>query len=158
MFDVDIEGKIRELTKEQGMQVYDLEYNSGSGYETIEVFIMHDDIGAAVSIDDCARVSKAFHADEALNALLENTNLMVSSPGINRKLRKIEHFELAVNERIKVVYKFGEFKGQTHVGKLIEFTRQADGAGLGVIEKENDQEAATFNIADVKSAAVDVIF
>jgi ribosome maturation factor RimP len=57
--------------------------------------------GAAVTVDDCARVSHAVsQVLEMHDPIKGNYTLEVSSPGFDRILRTREHFERFVGERI----------------------------------------------------------
>lgn len=89
--------KIREdiimIVESLGLKVYDIEY-SGS---KITVYIDKD---GGVSIGDCETVSKNIGVMlDALDPIEHSYILEVSSPGMNRKLRKVEHFKYAVGKK-----------------------------------------------------------
>ena len=76
----------------------------GGGSGVIRVFIDHPD---GVGLDDCEKVSLA------VSALLDvedpvpgHYDLEVSSPGLNRKLTKVEHFQRFTGETVKVEMRF----------------------------------------------------
>jgi ribosome maturation factor RimP len=80
-----------------------VEGSPGSGLDVINPEVAPGE-SRGVSIDDCSRVSKA------LNAFLDETdiipgsayNLEVSTPGLDRILRKAWHFEKVVGKKIWV--------------------------------------------------------
>lgn len=87
---------------------------SAEGYELLEVEYLRDQAGwvlrlfidkpeGGVGLDDCTQVSRA--VDTALDVedlIPQEYNLEVSSPGLNRPLRKPEHFTRAMGKRVKV--------------------------------------------------------
>ena len=85
-------GELLEPTIERlGYELSDLEVKLGGGSGVVRVFIDHPD---GIGLDDCEKVSLA------VSALLDvedpvpgNYDLEVSSPGLNRKLTKVEHFQ-----------------------------------------------------------------
>ena len=57
----------------------------------------------AVTVGNCAAVSKALSRTTEFEELLpESSTLEVASPGINRRLRRPEHFSGALGERLKL--------------------------------------------------------
>ncbi len=95
-----------DVVEKEGFILYDVEYIE----KQRKLIVTIDKVGG-VSIDDCASVSRA------LNLLLDVENLIpgeaaydleVSSPGLERDLKKIWHFEGALDKPAKVVIKKGE--------------------------------------------------
>jgi ribosome maturation factor RimP len=87
-----------------GYELTDLEVWLGGKGGVIRVFI---DKPEGIDLDDCEKVSLA------VSALLDvedpvpgNYNLEVSSPGLDRKLTKVEHFQRFVGETVKVQMRF----------------------------------------------------
>lgn len=99
-----IEAKFYELCNkvvpENGLKLYDMEYVSGS--YTLRVYIMDEKTGSAV-IEDCVKIDRALSPfiDE-FDWIPEQLVLEVSSPGMFRDLKTLEHFQSAVNEIISV--------------------------------------------------------
>jgi ribosome maturation factor RimP len=98
-------GKLLEPTVERlGYELIDLELRLGGRRGLVRLFIDKPD---GIDLDDCERVSRA------VSALLDvedpvpgNYNLEVSSPGLDRKLTKVEHFQRFVGETLKVQLRF----------------------------------------------------
>ena len=87
-----------------GYELADLEARLGGKGGLIRVFI---DKPEGIDLDDCEKVSRA------VSALLDvedpvpgNYNLEVSSPGLDRKLTKVEHFQRFEGETVKVSMRF----------------------------------------------------
>ncbi len=87
-----------------GYELADLEVRIGGKGGMIRVFI---DKPEGIVLDDCEKVSLA------VSALLDvedpvpgNYNLEVSSPGLDRKLTKVEHFQRFEGETVKVSMRF----------------------------------------------------
>jgi ribosome maturation factor RimP len=108
-----------------------------------------------VSFEDCVRVSKRLlDIDEESGIIPENCLLEVSSPGINRRLRRPEHFTGAVGERIKVKFRVAE-TGSTIV--VIGTVESCEGDLLR-LKSEDKEEVFSVRLADVKEAKVDFRF
>ena len=87
-----------------GYELVDLEVRLGSGGGLVRLFI---DKPEGIGLEDCEKVSLA------VSALLDvedpvpgNYNLEVSSPGLDRKLTKVEHFQRFEGETVKVQMRF----------------------------------------------------
>ncbi len=87
-----------------GYELSDLEATLSGGHGVLRVFIDKPD---GIGLDDCEKVSLA------VSALLDvedpvpgSFNLEVSSPGLDRKLTKSEHFQRFKGETVKVHMRF----------------------------------------------------
>ena len=87
-----------------GYELADLEVRLGGKGGLIRIFI---DKPEGIDLDDCEKVSLA------VSALLDveepvpgNYRLEVSSPGLDRKLTKVEHFQRFEGETVKVQMRF----------------------------------------------------
>lgn len=84
-----------------GYELVELELRGGPG--TLVVCIYADREGG-VSIDDCVTISR--YLGDVLDVedpIKYAYRLEVSSPGLNRPLRKVDHFQRVLNETIKVL-------------------------------------------------------
>jgi ribosome maturation factor RimP len=91
-----------EVCKREGCFLYELDFVGTGQGRTLRVFI---DKEAGAGIDDCSNVSKGLN--EILDAQEDlipggNYNLEVSTPGIDRVLKKPWHFEKVVGKKIWV--------------------------------------------------------
>ena len=97
--------KLLEPTVEGlGYELIDIEVRLGGKGGLVRLFIDKPD---GIDLDDCEQVSLA------VSALLDvgdpvpgNYNLEVSSPGLDRKLTKVEHFQRFAGETVKVQMRF----------------------------------------------------
>lgn len=85
---------------EEGCELVDAEITSDGGRKVLRLYI---DKEGGVIVDDCARVSHAVEDIlEVEDAVDGRYSLEVSSPGLERPLRKREHFIKAVGHRVRV--------------------------------------------------------
>ena len=97
--------KLLEPTVERlGYELADLEVRLGSKGGMVRVFI---DKPEGIDLEDCEKVSLG------VSALLDvedpvpgNYNLEVSSPGLDRKLTKVEHFQRFEGDTVNVKMRF----------------------------------------------------
>ena len=97
--------KLLEPTVERlGYELADLEVRLGGKGGLIRVFI---DKPEGIDLDDCEKVSLAVSAIlDVEDPVPGNYNLEVSSPGMDRKLTKVEHFQRFEGETVKVQMRF----------------------------------------------------
>lgn len=126
----------------QAMEVLDVEYRRESPGWVLRIFL---DSERGITVDDCARVSRAL--DDLLDTadLIPTTyHLEVSSPGIDRPLRKLEHFQMHLGDIIEVrtispVQNRRNFKGALQGASPEGITVQCDSQdysiGLELIER-----------------------
>jgi len=88
----------------QGYELSDLETNLGGKGGMVRIFIDHPD---GISLDDCEKVSLAVSAMlDIEDPVPGKYNLEVSSPGLDRKLTKVAHFQRFAGEVVKVQMRF----------------------------------------------------
>lgn len=98
-----VEQLCQDVCVREGCYLYDLEFGGLGQGRTLRIFIDKDSSGGA-TIDDCSNVSKGLN--EALDVEGEDLipggayNLEVSTPGIDRVLRKAWHFEKVIGKKI----------------------------------------------------------
>ena len=87
-----------------GYELSDLEVNVGGKHGVLRVFIDKSD---GIGLADCEKVSLAVSALlDVEDPLPGHYNLEVSSPGLDRKLTKIEHFQRFEGKTVKVQMRF----------------------------------------------------
>lgn len=125
---ISIRQIIEPMVKARGLELFDIEVPSGrSGF--LKVFINRpgsSDKGAGkgptADISDCAQLSKDILNHPQVEEILPGEcQLEVSSPGINRKLTRGEHFEGAIGERVRLVVVEDTKKKEIFRGKLLAF-------------------------------------
>lgn len=120
---------IEPVVRELGLELFDLDVPVGAS-GVLRVFLWRGPAQAAeatpatsneaagrpeqrgVGIEECAAVSKRLINMENVEEFLPGSCVLeVSSPGINRRLSRAEHFSGAVGERIRVVRRGIDRKG-----------------------------------------------
>jgi ribosome maturation factor RimP len=87
-----------------GYELTDLEVKLGGKHGVLRVFI---DGPEGIGLDDCEKVSLAVSAMlDVEDPLPVQYDLEVSSPGFDRKLTKVEHFQRFAGEIVKVSMRF----------------------------------------------------
>lgn len=101
------------IAEELGLFIYDVEFKKEGPDYYLRVFIDKED--GPVSIDDCENVSRPLSdkLDEA-DPIAEGYYLEVSSPGIERKLKKQKDFDRFKGEMINIRF-FAPFNGEKNL-------------------------------------------
>ena len=103
-----------------GYELSDLEVRLGGRGAVLRVFIDHPD---GIGLDDCEKVSLAVSALlDVEDPLPGQYNLEVSSPGLDRKLTKVEHFQRFAGETVKVQMRFPVAGRKRFRGTLVSST------------------------------------
>lgn len=140
-----IENLLEKTINELGYELYDLEYVKESKDYFLRIWIDSD---KGISIEDCEKVSNAINdlLDEA-DYIKEQYFLEVSSPGIERILKKDKHFKTNIGNCIEVkLFKKIENK-KTLIGTLKDFNYEY--LTINIDDKEVEIERT--NIALVKT-------
>lgn len=143
----NIEEKVESLLKnkieETGYNLYDVEYAKEGKNYFLRIFI---DKPEGIDLNDCEKVNNA------INDILDNADyikeqyfLEVSSPGIERVLRKDKHLEQNIGKEISVkLFKKDEKGNKEYQGILKNFNMEK-------IILEEDIEIERKNIAQIKT-------
>ena len=139
MFDRDNMIKIVESC---GVNVYDTEVVSEFDKRIFRLYITSKE---GISLDKCAEVSRILSPIFDVEPPLEDEyTFEVSSPGIERKLLKPEHFSASVGEKVKIKLKDKEkFIGilesfeNTHIGVRVD-------KELKVVPMDSIEKARTY--------------
>ncbi len=118
----EVERLILPILEEEGMELVDIEYKMGKGRSILRLYINKPE---GVKINDCERVSKR------IDPILERSDiiggrylLQVSSPGLDRPLKKEEDFKRFIGRLIKVKT-FSPIDNQkTFVGTLKDYKEE----------------------------------
>ncbi len=130
-----------------GLEVLEVEFGGDDARRLVRVYLDSADADRAVSVDDCAKAGRLLgDVLDANEALAGDYMLEVSSPGLNRPLRKREHFERVVGGRIKVRTAAGQDGRRNFVGRL----QAVDGQVLSIIG--DDEREFRVGLADIDKA------
>ena len=87
----------------QGYELVDLEFKNELGAWILRVFIDNPRADGGVGLDDCATVSRELSAVLDVDDVIPmHYSLEVSSPGLNRPLRKESDFARFVGKKAKI--------------------------------------------------------
>ena len=93
----DVENFIEKMVKQLGYELVDLEIiNHG---QLLRVFIDKPDF---VNIDDCVLVSNQLNHALSVEEEFNYDRLEVSSPGVDRVIKKLEDFDRFNGEKVKI--------------------------------------------------------
>lgn len=134
---------LEPLVEQLGFELVDLEANAGRGSGLLRIYL---DSPAGVAVDDCERVSRE------VSALLDVEDPMpgaftleVSSPGLDRMLRKPAHYARFRGERVRVELTGARDGRRRYTGRLLA-------VGDEGIELEVDGETVAMNFAAIDRA------
>ena len=103
---VDIVEKVKELLQplleERGLKLVDIEYVK-EGKPVLRIYVYNPE---GTSIEDCEWVSRRIGALLDIEDLIPHSyTLEVSSPGLNRKIKNPEEYEIFKGREVKIVTK-----------------------------------------------------
>lgn len=110
---MNLEESIEIAVQGCGASVYDIVTTKENDNNIFRVYVTSPD---GISLDKCAEISRMISPildiDEPMNG---NYNLEVSSPGIERRLKKPQHYKASIGEKIKLK----DFEKNVVKGELI---------------------------------------
>jgi ribosome maturation factor RimP len=127
-----------------GYELSDLELKVGGLDGVVRIFI--DKYPEGIDLEDCQAVSRQVSAIlDVEDPIPGNYNLEVSSPGLDRRLKKIEHFQRFIGENVKIKLRFPQDGRRNYSGEL-------KAAADDNIEVEVDGETHQLPIATIETA------
>jgi len=141
-----IEALIGKTIEELGYELYDVIYEKEAQDYYLRIFI---DTPKGISLDDCEKVNDAINPilDEA-NYIKDQYFLEVSSPGVERILRKDKHLKDNIGEKIEIKL----FKPINKKKEIIGILEQINEKAIIVISDNEEQEILRQDIAQIKKA------
>ncbi len=137
------------ILEEGKLTLYDIEYVKEGPNNVLRIYIDNGDI---IQISDCEFVNRRLVEQLDIEDPITDAYLLeVSSPGIDRQLKRDEHFEKSIGKLVDVktfkpIEKRKEFQGE-----LIKY----DGNTLVIVEDGNELE---IELKDVAKCSWSVIF
>jgi ribosome maturation factor RimP len=105
---------INPIIQPLGYECLEVEWDGSDN--TLRVFINQP---SGIVMDDCLNANRVLIEDEALDKLVPHDyRLEISSPGVDRPLRTIEHFRSAIGQNVKVHLSENHQDRANGVGKL----------------------------------------
>ena len=140
-----VEGLLETTINNLGYELYDVEYAKEGKDYFLRIFI---DKESGIDLNDCEKVNDAINAilDKA-DYIKEQYFLEVSSPGIERILRKDKHLEANINNLVEVKL-FKSINNRKAIqGILKEFSKEK----ILIETKEGILEIERKNISVIKT-------
>lgn len=145
----NIEEKVGSLLQEKieklGYELYDVEYGKEGADYFLRIYI---DKPEGIDIEDCEKVSQEINPvlDE-VDYIQETYFLEVSSPGIERNIRKEKHLEASIGQKIEV-HLFKPIEGKKiWVGILQEWNKE----DVCLLEEEKTIKLPRADISKMKT-------
>ena len=143
--------QLEELTapvlKEYGAELVDLQFIHEHGQWVLRFFL---DKPGGVTLGDCSILSE--HIGRILDAadvVKQRYSLEISSPGINRPLKKESDYQRFIGERVDVTL-YAPLNGRRHFQGVLRSVN----AGVAVVE-ESTEQSFPVPLADVAKARLD---
>jgi ribosome maturation factor RimP len=145
-----LDAMLRPTVEEMGYEIADVEFVKEGPNWYLRVFV---DKEGGVSIDDCELISKALEKILDENDPIEQAYFLeISSPGIDRPLKKKEDFIKFNGEMVDIkLYKPVE-GSKEHTGKLTDYSDD------GTVTIETEDKVMSFEKKDIASVRLAVIF
>lgn len=126
-----------------GYELFHLELVGQGKTSTLRLYI---DSPQGIDVDDCAKVSREISAlMDVEDPLPEAYQLEVSSPGLDRPLVKIEHFQQFIGEEARVVMRYPLEARRKFKGRI-------EAVDDGVVVLSVDAEEYRLPVADMEKA------
>lgn len=111
--------EVAKIASSEGIDLWDVEYKQELEKMVLRIYI---DKPGRVNIDDCASINRQVGAMlEVEDMIKDKFNLEVSSPGMDRKLVKPEHYETYLGRKVKVQLKADVAGRKKYQGVLESF-------------------------------------
>jgi ribosome maturation factor RimP len=140
------------LVTHEGLEIVDVEFRRESRGMVLRLYLDRSGGVGGVCLDDLTRVSRQLgDVLDVHDAIPGSYNLEVSSPGINRRLRRPDHFQRYLGKKVRV-RTAGPLDGRrAFVGVL--HAVDADGIVLGTAEGNHTIRFAEIAQANYESEA-----
>ncbi len=91
---------LRPAVEEVGVELLGIEFVSAGKHSILRIFIDHEN---GINVDNCAEVSRQVGAIlDVEDPISTEYNLEVSSPGLDRPLFTLEHYQAVIGETVNV--------------------------------------------------------
>lgn len=137
---------ITPIIEKIGYELYDVQYDKEGKNYFLRIYI---DQEKGIDLNDCEKVNNAINdiLDEE-NYIKEQYFLEVSSPGIERILRKDKHLEKNIGQEINIkLFKKDETGNKEYIGNLIGY----DDNYIQIKQQDNEIKIERKNISQIKT-------
>ena len=145
---MDVREEVRQIAEplagEEGYELVDVEQASAGRHRVIRVYL---DKPGGVSVGDCARFSRRLSDCLDMNQTVPGAyHLEVSSPGLERPLRSLEHVQRFAGQRVALATREPRDGRRHWEGVMLG----PDGSRVGV--RGDEGEESWFEWAEVRAA------
>ena len=143
----ELETLLKPTVEQLGYELYDVEFLKEGSDWFLRIYI--DSKNKKIDLDDCEKVSNVVGdiLDEK-DPISTSYNLEVSSCGLERHLREIEHFKQAIGENAEINLFKQQDGSKSYIGKIINVT---DEAVVILDDSENEISIPFSNVSSAKS-------
>lgn len=136
---MSVQEEVKKVVESHGAELYDTEVASEDGHTVYRVYILKD---GGVDLDLCADISRDLSPMlDVYPPVSGQYYLEVSSPGIERTLKKPEHFERSVGEKVYLKLSSGD---------RVKGTLKGFENGEVILETEHGEER--FPLSEIRKA------
>ena len=145
--------KLGTLITAMGFEFVGYEFARSDGRTIFRIFI--DKLPKGVSVDDCGEVSRQISAMlDVEDPIQERYNLEVSSPGIDRPLFDLSHYQQQLGQRLRLRLRKGIEKQRNFVGVL----KSIEGESLCLLLEKGEEVQIPFSDIDKANVIADLDF
>jgi ribosome maturation factor RimP len=140
--------KLKQLVRQEvellGYELVGVEFTGqGKGAAVLRIYIDHED---GITLDDCAEVSHQVSGVlDVEDPIKENYRLEVSSPGLDRPLFELAHFERFKGSKVRI-------KTRTRIDSRHRFTGMLTGVEENQVLIEEDGACYRISFEEIDSA------
>jgi ribosome maturation factor RimP len=136
---------VTPVLDEMGFELVDIEYLSQYGRWVLRIYA---DKEGGITLDECARVSREVGNLLDVKDLIPNEYVLeVSSPGLNRPLKKEKDFERAIGKKVKI-------KMVAPINGRRRFTGYLKKVMQGTVYLEIDNNLFALSLKDIEKASL----
>ena len=144
--EIEIHQQINSYLKDENMELYDLNIINFPNISKVEIFIYSDE---EINLDTTARLNKQLsRVIEEFGYEKGSFDMIVSSPGVERKLKSLRHFELSIGELIKIKLFNPIDDIYTFEGNLLSVSGKS-------IHLKTEEGEFDINISEIKNAKIE---
>lgn len=147
MKDTQMRDLLSKLVTTMGYEYVGCELHSQGRGSVLRIFIDHEN---GITVDDCSRVSRQVSAMlDVEDPIQGQYDLEVSSPGLDRPLFELAHYQKYVGSRVKIRVRVPLEERRNFVGTLT----RVDGENIHVVTDEKEVVLSFTNIDKAKIIA-----
>ena len=145
----ELQALLGDLIEQLGYRLWALQLLGEGGSKKLRLYIDQTDFSGDIGLEDCETVSREVAALlDVHDPIPGQYTLEVSSPGVDRPLFAVEHYQLCLQQDIDVKT-YSKIEGRhRHRGRLLA----ADNTGITV--QRDDELELSLPLTDIRSARV----